>query len=433
MINSVVAYTTYAWEHAIATLRIVSPIEQAGLKLIHGNEGDEIHPERVSSGDAVLIQREFPDYAQQYQEIITNARSEGKPVIYEIDDLLLELPDEHPDQAIDYYTSALFQILRAVLEADIVTTTTQELCDYYKQLNSNTFVLQNYLDDRTWKPRNLSVQTEKESIIIGYMGSSTHTPDLELITPVLNRLLTRYQERIRLQFWGAEPPSTIKEHLRVSWTPLLIKNYAEFAAYFTEQECDIFIAPLVDSFFNRCKSAVKYFEYSILGIPGVYSRIAPYQRVITDGENGLLASNSEEWEMHLRSLIDEPGRRFEIGAKAQNNVLENWCISQHAHQWITIYQQAFDVATDEDGKQQKNQLVQTHIRAAAQVREWQDQLVAVSRQKDRQIKYLEAELAAIKNSRSWKLLQFLRYSKSRHTQSESKEEPDNLDKDAPTS
>jgi hypothetical protein len=184
LINSVVAYTTYAWEHAIATLRIVSPIEQAGLKLIHGNEGDEIHPERVASGDAVLIQREFPDYAQQYQQIITNARSEGKPIIYEIDDLLLELPEEHPDQAINYYTPALFQILRAVLEADIVTTTTQELCDYYKQLNSNTFVLQNYLDDRTWKPRKLSVQTDKEPIIIGYMGSSTHTPDLELITPV---------------------------------------------------------------------------------------------------------------------------------------------------------------------------------------------------------------------------------------------------------
>jgi len=43
----------------------------------------------------------------------------GKPLVYEIDDLLLELPDVHPDRAIDYYTPAILPILHAIASADL--------------------------------------------------------------------------------------------------------------------------------------------------------------------------------------------------------------------------------------------------------------------------------------------------------------------------
>lgn len=407
MIERVVAYSTYAWGHALTTLRIIRPLEQAGIHLIQGNQGDDIHPELVSQADAVLIQREFPDYAKHYNEIIKLARSEAKPVIYEIDDLLLELPDEHPDQAIDYYTPALFQILRALLEADLVSTTTPELERYFQDFNQNTVVLPNYLDDKAWKPRPPKSSLADAKVTIGYMGSSTHTPDIESIAPALVDLLGRYPDRLCFHTWGVEPPSTLREHPQVTWTPLLIKNYEEFAAYFSEQDCDIFIAPLVDSFFNQCKSAVKYYEYSILGVPGVYTRIAPYERVITHGENGLLASTLGDWQSQIISLIENQKYREEVGAKAQKNVLDNWRLSDHAHKWAEAYRLAGERYQNRELGQKEERMVQTYVRVAAQVREWQSKLVSTSAQKDAQIEQLKTRLSEIENSNSWKTIQFL--------------------------
>lgn len=407
-IKSVVVYTVYPWKHAITTLRITGPLENAGLQVIKGNTGDDIYPDRVSQADVVVIQREFPDYARHYQQILSLARDREAPVIYEIDDLLLELPDEHPDQAIDYYTPALFQILRAVLEADLVTTTTPELRDYYSAFNPNTVVLPNYLDETLWKPGTPDPAATDGPLTIGYIGSSTHKPDLELISPALIKILDRYPNRIRFHAWGVEPPPELIEHRQVNWTPLLIKDYSEFAAYVSALKCDIFIAPLVDSFFNQCKSAVKFLEYSIQGIPGVFSDVAPYSRAITHGENGMLASSPDEWEAYLCALIEQLALRQKIGLRARQSILDHWRLSQHAHKWREAYQEAHQIAADTEQRRNKKQLTGTYIRLASQVRGWQERILAGSAQKDRTIQQLQDRLTAIENSRSWKLANFLR-------------------------
>ncbi len=122
--------------------------------------------------------------------------------------------------------------------------------------------------------------------------------DLETIVPVLERLLSRYGNGLRLQLWGIGIPQGLSECPNVGSVIPGLVNYAEFAAYFSQQDCDIFIAPLIDNQFNRCKSAIKYLEYSALGVPGVYSRLSPYSSVVKHGENGFLASTLEEWETY---------------------------------------------------------------------------------------------------------------------------------------
>jgi hypothetical protein len=146
-VNTVVAFSPYRWDHALTVLRLVSPLRYAGIQLIHGNEGSDIHPENVSLGDAVVIQRDFPNYLEMYSTIVERARVERKPVIYEIDDLLLELPDDHPDSSIGYYAPGLFSMLRAIIEADLVTTTSSALRAYLLPFNPNIAMLPNCLDE----------------------------------------------------------------------------------------------------------------------------------------------------------------------------------------------------------------------------------------------------------------------------------------------
>ena len=93
------------------------------------------------------------------------------------------------------------------------------------------------------------------------------------------------------------------------------------------QRADLFIAPLRDTYFNRCKSAIKFLEYSHKGIPGVYSRLPMYEAVIQDGQNGFFASDLAEWEAHLEQLIASPALRQEMGQRARQTVTQDWLLS----------------------------------------------------------------------------------------------------------
>src|SRR6185295_7702819 len=60
-------------------------------------------------------------------------------------------------------------------------------------------------------------------------------------------------------------------------------------------QVDVSIAPLVDNPQRRAKSAVKYLEAALVGVPTVASRLDPYQNEIADGATGLLAATNDEW------------------------------------------------------------------------------------------------------------------------------------------
>jgi glycosyltransferase involved in cell wall biosynthesis len=396
-IRSVVVFSPYQWEHALVSLRITRPLQLAGFELIRGNQGMEIHPERVAQADAILLQREFPENLEVYDTILSLARAARKPVIYEIDDLLFELPESHIDYPSHYYSPALFAMLRAVIEADLVTVTTAPLQAYLARFNPQTLVLPNYLDDQLWQLRTpgtdiVNLHGVSGPVVIGYMGSNTHQPDLATLTPLLSRLLDRYGERLKLRFWSAEPPESLRQHPQVEWVPVTLHSYAEFAAYFSTQSCDLFVAPLIDSEFNRCKSEIKFLEYSSLGIPGVYSRMNPYQAVIQDGQNGYLAADEAEWEQCLVSLIESPDLRAQMGQKAQETIRQHWLLSQHAGVWTNALEHSQQIAADDQYQRTRSDLLQTYITVANQVRGWQNKIYNQVIERDMMIQHLQAEL-----------------------------------------
>jgi GT2 family glycosyltransferase len=110
-------------------------------------------------------------------------------------------------------------------------------------------------------------------------------------------------------------------------------------ASFQNETADIFIAPLVDDLFNSCKSAIKFFEYSALGVPGVYSNVPSYSSVIKNGYDGFLASTPNEWLDFLGELIEDPEARIEIASNAQETIRKKWLLSKNAHLWLEAYQE----------------------------------------------------------------------------------------------
>ncbi|MGC9356218.1 MAG: glycosyltransferase [Anaerolineae bacterium] len=304
-----------------------------------------IYPEKVKEADFVIIQRDFPRYEDDYEQIVASAHDLGKPLIYELDDLLVEMPEWHPD--LKYYRKARAAMLRAAFAADAVTCSTPEICDYLGAYNPRAFLLPNYLDDALWsealgESRDTDRLAAEGPLVIGYVGGSSHLLDLEMIKPALVEVLERFGSDILLRFWGGPPPADLRERGNVEWLDPGLVDYGEFAQYFRRQKCDIVIAPLRDQPFNGAKSGLKFLEYSALALPGVYSDVPPYQRLVNHGDNGFLAATLGAWVDALSQLIETPEMRRKIGEAARRTVREDWLLSHHAHDWVTTYEHVLD-------------------------------------------------------------------------------------------
>ncbi len=319
-------------------------MEHAGISYTKGwdEATQEYYPGLVEKSDIVIIQRDFPRFTEVYEKIISAARATGKPVVFEIDDLLWELPKTHFDMRRRRYTEAIIPMIKAIIEADMVTTSSITLRDQIQELNQNTIVLPNYLDDHLWISGREREYNNQIPIVLGYMGSPNHGIDIKFLEPVLKRLVKRYRSKIVLHMYGFPPPVWLKKTIKTELSRFSHTNYEQFARGFQNALFDIAIAPLAPISFNRCKSSIKYLEYSALGVPGIYSNIPAYTSLIQHGKDGFIAATLDEWETYLIQLIEDERLRSRMGSKAREKVFNSWMISQHAGEWLKSYNRTLE-------------------------------------------------------------------------------------------
>jgi hypothetical protein len=427
----VAVFTNSLRYEAVPELRLFGPLSLAGYKVIYGNE--LINPDKkidLRGVDFVTIQRDFPRHWGAYNDLMLAARHAFIPVIYDIDDLLWELPVEHPDRQNLSYVDALLPMLSAAATADLVTVSTPALLSYVKSINSNVSLLSNYLNDTIW---NFNLPTHQKNsrfpVVIGYMGSHTHNPDIKMILPILIRLLNEYDKNLTVRFLGRSTPQELRHFPNVEASETWCASYSEFATKLSNWSCDIGMAPLTPNLFNQSKSPIKFFEYSSIGAAGVYTDIDPYNLVIKNGESGFLASTQEEWYSFLKQLIDEPKLRYEMALAAQKTVKENWLLSLHAKDWKEVYGK-ISVSPDFGGKdniyanrtlinitdqvkeQETAHLAEIKVLAAQMVERNQavQSLTAQLIERDQvaqaltdQIEEVKSQIEEIKHSKAWKI------------------------------
>ncbi len=400
-IKTLALFTADPWESAMPVIRVRAPARFAGVRVLQGNHSDAINTSVLGQCDGIVIQRDFPRFPG-CEELIRQARAKKIPVIYECDDMILETPKDHISHTV--FIDVLYKILRVMLQADLVVTSTQALADYFKDINPNTHVFPNYLDDSIWTIREKPMQIEKDGpIVIGYMGGASHLPDLELVAPVLLSLDEKYGSRIVYSFWGAPPPEKIKNLGNATWHEMNLQDYGEFARHFGECHADIWIAPLQDIPFNQYKSAIKFMEYTAVGGPTIFSRTRPYTEVIRDGRTGLLASTPADWENGLLRLIEDPELRKKLAVGARRSLVDTWLLSDHYNNWVDTYASGLSDAKARDDHSTRRALV-TFLRISEQV---ENRVASL----ESEIADLRAQLGKythISNSRIWHIVQFMR-------------------------
>lgn len=288
-----------------------------------------IHTGYIDFADIIVVQRTFPQ--KRTVNALKKILSAGKPVIYDTDDLLFDLPHDHVlSKPFEKYKPYMLDFMG---RADAITVSTPALGEIVRTYNKNVHVLPNLVDDVLWST---SPPSETGKTVIGFSGSSTHAGDIAMIEEALLTIAGRHGDRITFKFLGCVTD-------RLACLPCVEfidfrPSYQEYAQVLMKAGLDIAIVPLEDTPFNRCKSNIKWLEYSACGIPGVYSDILPYNSCVAEGRTGLLADGSTgKWVEALETLITQQSLRRSIGMAAQEDVLSKYSLSKSGHIYSDFY------------------------------------------------------------------------------------------------
>lgn len=163
---------------------------------------------------------------------------------------------------------------------------------------------------------------------IGYMASRSHRDDLRLAADGLADCLRRYPE-MRLELFGGIAAARDEAPLaafadRITTLPA-IGDHAQFLSALAGRGWTLGIAPLADTAFNRCKTAVKWLEYTACGIPVLASDMPVYA-----GLPGCRLVTDSGWAEALAALIDDASARTTLQRDAVTALRRDYPPARHA-------------------------------------------------------------------------------------------------------
>lgn len=269
-----------------------------------GHKTDLIHITMLlffSDYDVVVFLRPFKSWKFDYA--VKKLRARGATLIGDVDDLIFDPAYAEFRPAVRNGLEDLAKTQEkfsahasALQEMDVVHCSTRTLAEHYLALYPRVRkckVVPN-APHRSWDIIN---PCEKIALrrISYFSGTRTHDRDLAIVVPVLRHLLARHHD-LTVQLVG--PVSADLQHPRVERVAKVdFKTYAQLvkASY-------ICIAPLEDTPFNRCKSALKAMEAGAMNVPTIASPIGEYAEISINGV--LKAGAIGEWESQLEFALD---------------------------------------------------------------------------------------------------------------------------------
>jgi glycosyltransferase involved in cell wall biosynthesis len=271
--------------------------------------------------DVILIQTPLHDYQIQFLEVMKKY-FKGK-MIFEIDDLLDEIPKNNPAYS-RQYTNIKQRLEKSIHLCDRLVVSTQPLKDAYEKYNSDTQVVPNFLSFSVWGHLNSKRNMSKKPRV-GWAGSPFHTGDLKIIESVVKA----FKDEVEWVFMGMYPENT-KEYIHEYHPAVSLDSYPEKLA---SLNLDLALVPLEINNFNEAKSNLRLLELGILGWPIICSNAYPYRKApVTIVEN-----TKKAWSNALRQKLNNMEDTHKEGDILRQWVLDNYILENNLDLIVKSY------------------------------------------------------------------------------------------------
>jgi len=389
----------------------------------------------VDIADIIVVCR--TKYDQELNHLITRARSKGKTVIFDVDDLVFDVKyihlilnthdlDRKDPVTWDNWFAHIGRISATMQLCDRAITTNKYLAAHLQPyFTKKVSVIPNFLNyeqmeisERIYKAKKVSGFSRSDRIHLGYFsGTPSHNRDFDEAADALARILEHY------------PRSTLRivGHMNISGQ---LQNYSSQIERYPIQDflnlqrligqVDVNLVPLQDNEFTNCKSELKYFEAGIVGTVSIATPIFSYAHAIQDGMNGFLAK-SFEWYEKIQSVLDM------ITSPVAEEMAENAMLHSEQHYaWYNqtrliesvLFSESPDSLVSDIGEEQFLHLqvkieeladgkIEEHLDIVDRL-QWMvkkyDRLQGEMKERELVLRFLNAELVEIHSSRAWKAI-----------------------------
>jgi glycosyltransferase involved in cell wall biosynthesis len=285
----------------------------------------EYTPADLGWGDIFVFQRDSNQYVLA---LIKFLRSHGKKVVFEIDDLLTELPP-----FLSHHVALIankFYLVESLQQADVVTVTTPRLGKALSVYNQNIRCVPNCSESLPNEcARHHAVPSHAVSLIV----ASSDKVLVDFLVPAL----TLAQEKLSVNIVAIGPIGDYFSKKGLNVIKTRIMPYAVFKSYVASIDNGIGIIPLDESLFSSCKSPIKYFDYTVAGIPSICSNVPPYSDHIVNGKNGILVENTtDSLYSAIESLVLSHSMRSRITESAIAYVHNNYGWDTAVNAWNMV-------------------------------------------------------------------------------------------------
>jgi glycosyltransferase involved in cell wall biosynthesis len=272
----------------------------------------------VDMADVIVICR--TQYNQELNRIITRARSKGKTVFFDIDDLVFDVKfihlilnthdlEKNDPVTWDNWFAHIGRLSATMQLCDRAITTNEYLAAHlHAYFQEKVCVIPNFLNreqmeisERIYKQKRSSDFSRTDRIHLGYFsGTPSHNRDFDVAADALVKILNN-NPQVTLRLVG---PMDIRGPLQnfskqIERYPL--QDFLNLQRLIGQVEINLI--PLQDNEFTNCKSELKYFEAGIVGTLSLATPTFSFARAIQDGKNGFLA-RSFEWYEKIQNLLE---------------------------------------------------------------------------------------------------------------------------------
>lgn len=101
------------------------------------------------------------------------------------------------------------------------------------------------------------------------------------------------------------------------------------------------LAPLQETPYSRCKDMYKIKTYLAAGVPVITSPVGHNCDVMRHGENGFLATTTQEWIDALKFLLSNPAKAALMGANARRDAVSRFSHKVLIPDWIKMLTEVF--------------------------------------------------------------------------------------------
>ncbi|MGQ0739711.1 MAG: glycosyltransferase family 4 protein [Bacteroidota bacterium] len=205
----------------------------------------------------------------------------------------------------------------------------QYLADYAARFNSNVVIVPTTIDTAVYQP---AYRTDKEKVCIGWSGSFSTIQHFETCLEALKIIKAKYGATVYFKVIG--DGKYVNEELGIKG-----QDWKKESEVKDLQEIDIGIMPLPDDEWSKGKCGLKGLQYMALAIPAIMSPVGVNGSIIQDGENGFLASSTDEWVDKLSRLVESAALRKEIGETGRHTVLASYSVDANKHLYLKYFRQ----------------------------------------------------------------------------------------------